>query len=181
MTWLLLGLSWLRSAFSTLLGAVTRWPWQCALVAAVALSWWQWSGKREALEERDMARAQIAQIIAASEEAGRLAIAARAATELRYRNLANAIDKEHSAALADARSDTDAFIARNRVSKAAGCPSGTTAASSQGGSASIPAEVPADPVLVGSADVQTCAAVTTYAVDAFKWANRLANPQNAGD
>lgn len=163
-----------RKAFSTLLGIVTNWPWQTAVVAALALSWWLYHGKQDALDERDAALAQNAQILAASKEAERLAIAAREATERRYRDIANAIDKEHEAALADARDATDAYIVRMRT-KATSCPSGSAVAASQGGGAGLPEITTTSTVLVEESDVRICGDLYTYANAAHDWASGL-NP-----
>lgn len=168
---LLLGAgAWLKAALSSAFSALARYPWQTACVALLCLSvflWWRWD---VAADDRDTARAQTAEIIKAAEEAERLAIAARAATEKRYKDLANAIDKEHEAALADARDATDSFIAANRV-RAKVCP-GQAVTTGQGGSAGVPAEVPAG-IVVGEADVRVCGDLYTYAVGAHNWAAGL--------
>lgn len=50
MSILFLALGWLKSAFSTLLGVVTRNPWPCAVVASLCLAAWFWHGKNEAVD-----------------------------------------------------------------------------------------------------------------------------------
>lgn len=57
---LLSAFGWLKQALGALLGVIGRYPLQCALIAALALSWWQWSGKQDALADRDAARRDVA-------------------------------------------------------------------------------------------------------------------------
>lgn len=161
---------WLKSALSAAFALVVKYPTIAAIIALVCMSAWLWHGWNGAAEERDIARAQTAEIIKASEEATRLAVAARAETEKRYKDLANATDKEHEAALADARDATDAFIAANRV-RAKVCP-GQAIAAAQGGSASVPAEVSTG-IIVGESDVRACGDLYSYAVGAHNWAAGL--------
>lgn len=169
--WLLTALGVLKRAAQSLFALVTRYPMQAALIVALVAAGWFWHGKGVALKERDAALTQNAQILAASKEAERLAVAAREATETRYRNLANAIDKEHASKLADAGTRTDAYI---RLHQVRGCSPGKAIASAQGNNPGIPSEVPAGSlVALTDSDVQACAGAVTYAMDARNWALSL--------
>lgn len=53
MTWLLIGFGWLKDLAAYIVGLVARYPWQVALIAALALAWWQHGGKVDALEKLD--------------------------------------------------------------------------------------------------------------------------------
>ena len=55
--------SWLKQAATAALGLVTRYPLQCALIAALCLSAWLWRGKHHA-------QAELAAIHAAQKTAG---------------------------------------------------------------------------------------------------------------
>lgn len=58
-----------RAAVSALFSIVARHPWQCALVAALALAWIQYSGKQRALDQRDKARQAMAEMVMAQDAA----------------------------------------------------------------------------------------------------------------
>lgn len=121
--------------------------------------------------------ATLAAVRVAEKQATIAAQAAHDAQEQRYKDLANDADKDHAAALADAGTATDSWIAAHRVPV---CPAGGAASGSAqgagGGSASVPASVPADGfVAVSDADVQACAGAVAYGVAAHDWAMGL-NP-----
>jgi hypothetical protein len=155
-----------------------RIPWQvwCG-IAVVALLWWTYNAGYNTA--RDKGRAELAQTVATFEaaqaEAERLHLAAKAATEARYRELAGRIDNDHARNQAAASSATARFIAANRVQPCpvAGATSGTIAAPGDHG-AGVSASVPADSlVALSDLDVRACTAAATYAIDAYKWANSL--------
>jgi hypothetical protein len=160
----------------TALSFLKRVPWQAyaAIAAALAL-WWLYS----AGFDRGLAkgRAELAAAVAAyedaQEQAHRLALAAKAEQEARYRELAGRIDNDHVRNQAAASSATDRFIAANRVQPCpAGGATGGTPASPDDHSAGLPA--PLSPgIVLGEADVRACAALYTYAADAHKWAREI--------
>lgn len=127
MIWLLNALGWAKTALRTLTGLIRAYPLQAALIVSLVACGWLWMGKRDALAERDKARAElIAQAKAykaAQQEAERKATEARAATETLSRELAHAANQNAA--------DLDA-ISRRALSlrtKAPACaPSGTVAA-----------------------------------------------------
>ena len=94
-------------------------------------------------------------------------------TEARYKDHANEADANHAAAIADARTDADRYIAAHRVPACpASAPRGSPAPA-QGGSASIPAILPTSTV-VDEADVQACSGAAAFALNAHDWAAGLA-------
>jgi len=119
-------IGWAKTALRTIAGPVLAYPLQAALIVSLVACGWLWMGKRDALAERDKARAElIAQAKAykaAQQEAERKALAERAATETLSRKLAHAADQNAA--------DLDA-ISRRALSlraKADRCPSSGTVA-----------------------------------------------------
>ncbi len=157
----------------------TRYPLQAALIVAVLALGWTWHGKSKAIGQRDAAvagrKADRTAYTAAQAEAGRLALAAKAATEARYKAHAQEIDREHETQLADARSDVDRYIADHRV-RAQGVAGsrGGTPATPDNRNPGVPANLPANYVPVAESDLRACAAATAYALDARTWALGLA-------
>lgn len=145
-----------------------------AIGAAIALGicWWGWS---RAADQRDEARETIAELVAASKAAQRLAESQKATVEQRYRELAERASNDHENANLRASDAADRYIASNRVQ----CPSDRRAASpaiaaAEDHGASVFADVPADPfVAVSESDVRACSAAAAYAVSAFEWASGL--------
>lgn len=172
---LLLGAgAWLKAAFSSAFSAFARYPWQTACVALLCLSaflWWRWD---VAADDRDTARAQTAEIIKASEEAERLAIADREAREKRSKENADATDKEHKSALADATSAASRYISLHKVGK---CSASQTTPASQdhGAEGSIGSSSEAVMVAVSEADIHICTENTTRLDAVRDWALSL-NP-----
>jgi len=163
------------SVLTITLSFLKRLPWQVyAAIAALGLLWWVYDTGYD--NARAKGRAELAQTVAAYEaaqaEATRMALAAKQATEARYRNLAERIDREHASIQAAADTATDRYIADNRLRTcpAGGASGGTLAAANDHG-AGISAPVPADPVVaVTDADVRACTAAVTYAISAREWA-----------
>jgi hypothetical protein len=133
------------------------------LFAAFGWAWNGWSAEK-ALRQADRAAYGQAQA-----EAALLAKRAVDAVEARYRRNADNADRSHTEALADARSLTDAHIARMRT-KAAACPAGGAVASAEGDVASVPEPVSTGLVLVDPADVQRAADWQTYGLACRAWA-----------
>ena len=161
---------------ATALSFLKRLPWQVyAGIAALGFLWWLYStGYDNGLGK---GRAELAAVVRdyedAQAEATRHALAAKAETERRYRELAERTDREHSQLAAAADSATDRFIAANRVrcQAAGGSPGGTVAAADDHG-AGISAPV-SPGIILGEADVRACAALYAYSVSAHAWANGL--------
>lgn len=178
--WIIGALGAVRKALSALWALAVRYPLAAALVAALCLSAWLWQGKGKALNQRDTqiaGRAADRKAVAdAQVEAARLALAAKAATEARYKAHAQEIDREHETQLADARSDVDRYIAASRVRGKAVAGAGSKAvASADNRDPGVPAGLPANYVPVAESDLRACAAATAYALDARAWALGLAH------
>jgi len=109
-------------ALTALLGIIGRHPWQCAVIALLALSAWLWRGKGNALDERDAARAETAALVVtyrkAQAEAEAAQIAANIATEAHTARLARKADNDLQNALNDAHRLRDAYADRMRITAA---------------------------------------------------------------
>jgi soluble cytochrome b562 len=176
--WLLKALGFARRAAQGAFGLIGRYPLQAALIVAVAAAVWLWTGKREALAQRDQATAGRASDRAAYTEAQRqaaiLARQAREAQEARYKEQAERADHEHQIELATAMDRADAFIRANRVratgaaASAAGSPGsaaesrGPESGNGPGGSAFL--------VAVTAEDVRVCTVNTTRLEAVREWA-----------
>lgn len=166
-------------ALGALLGVVRAHPWQVALIIAVAGCGLIWRHDRRMIDQRDEAiagrAADRAAYTEAQVEAARLALAAKAATEARYRANAERIDRAHETQLADARDATATYANAHRLrpkgSDGSTCDAPTAADHSN---SSLLAGMPANPIVVGESDLQACAAATAYALDAREWALGLA-------
>ncbi len=179
MMWLLGLAGAARRALSALWGLTTRYPLAAALCVSLLACGLLWRSGEHARDQRDGARAELADQRAAyanaQVEAARLAIAAKAATEARYKAHAQEIDREHETQLADARSDVDRYIASQRVRGKAVASAGSKTAVAPGDShPGVPAGLPTDHVAVAESDLRACAAATAYALDAREWALGLA-------
>lgn len=100
-------------------------------------------------------------------------------TEARYKELANAADQDHAAAVADARTDADAYAAAHRVPA---CPAGATRSATtraESGSSSFSPDLSASSI-VGDADLRACSGAAAYALAAHQWASGLGSV-NSGD
>jgi hypothetical protein len=173
---LLGGLGWLRRVFKALLSFAARYPWQTACVVLAVFGAFLWHGGNVARHERDTARSDVAAMKDASRKAGELALAQRKADEQHYKEIADNADHQHDAELADARSATQLYVSAHRVRvPAAQGPGGGSAAKAEGGDSGVPAESPAEALMVAvsEADVNTCAADYAFAKAAHDWAMSL--------
>jgi len=157
-------------------GFLGKIPWQAwAALTAIAALWWAY---HSGYQKRDWeAKTEIAELVSEytreQAEAERLALAAKAETERRYQDLAERTDDEHARTQAVASDATDRFIADNRVQPCpVGSASGTALASPDSGDPGVSAPVPAD-VVMGEAEVRSCAALYAYSVAAHEWAGGL--------
>ncbi len=121
MTWLAIKL-FMGKALERLLG-LFRWllahPKDAALIGLVCLSVWLWRADSRHIAERDAARARIAALIKASDEAKAAQVAVNQAPAIAAKTIA---EKSNAEAPAYYRRVADAANA-NRV-RAASCPSG---------------------------------------------------------
>lgn len=165
-----MGISWIAA-----LQAARRFWWIGPIVAALVL-FALWRGAETRLKaERASHAATIAKVEKAAAEALAKAIAQNRAIEARYRSQADEADDRYQAALADARSDTDRFIARSRVQPPPCRATRGTAGPAESVGAGVPAPVPAAPELVGVTpdDVRACTSSYAYALEAHRWAMGL--------
>ena len=175
----LLGIgSWLKSALSALLRAVSCYPWQTACIALLAASLWFWHGKGQAIHQRDAARAETKALevryTAAQAEAAAKALKARADAENHYKEIADDADTKAAAAYADGRSAAQRYIDTHRVRAcpAPGASSGTAAAA-QGDSAQGADRSGDSAVVVAEDDVNICTSNSLRLQAAHDWALRL--------
>ena len=103
----------------------------------------------------------------ASQVAAEATKAMRVKERTEYQEKADNADQHHAQAVADARSATAAYISRQRVRPYSSSPAQPV---SEAGIASVPEGLPADPVMVGSADVQACGEWVAYGAALREWA-----------
>ena len=166
----LLGIGrWLKQAATALLGLIRRYPWQAALIAALCLAGWQYSGKQNALADLAAERLAHAETIKAGEQAYAAQVALNKAAEAKSAAIAKETDDAHEKQLALANDRTERWITANRVHK--DCASRTSATSSgaegpvaeSGDATSGQAEL----VAVPAADVRICT-VNTLRLEAVR-------------
>lgn len=123
-------------------------------------------------------------IVAAVKEADALSQAAREDEERRRAANAQRSNASHDQDQTRAAAAAGSYLAAHRIAaggmrnETAGRAGSQVPATAADGSAGLPAEVPADPlVAVSSADVQTCTAAVTYAVAAHNWAATIDPPE----
>lgn len=142
-----------------------------AIGAAIALGicWWGWS---RAADQRDRARETIAELVAASKAAQRLAESQKAAVEQRYRELSERASNDHENANLRASDAADRYIASRRVQ----CPSdrrtaSPTIATAEDHGASVFADVPeTSQLVISEPDLYLLTGAAAYAVSCRNWA-----------
>jgi hypothetical protein len=168
----------LRALASGLAGWAIRHPWPCACAVLLAIAWWQWSGKQDALGERDKAHVALA-----AEKNGRkadradwlrqvaAAKAATAAAEHKSKEIAFNAQSTRDA-LAEDNAGLRAYIAARRVRSSVGGIASAPTTDDLGAPVSADA---AEPALV-AADEADLVACDRYYVDlttAYEWAQGL--------
>lgn len=143
-----------------------------ALCLALAVMWWR---ADTISEQRDEARATIAEMEAAQVVAERAHLAAKAKAEADYRNLAQRIDTDAQQAHVAAMDAASRYIAANRVRcPAVGGPSGGTAPAPADRDTGVHPELSRDSlVAVADDDVRACSAWVSYGISAREWALEL--------
>lgn len=180
MTWALSLLGIAGKAAKWLLGLVRDYPWQAAVAILLAACVWTWTGWNGALDDlracQDGRAADRAAYEAAQEQAEASALAAKAAAEDDYRQLAERADREHEAELAGANARAERYIAANRVrNQAAGGPAGGTPAApgdNGTGSGDRSSEAP-ELVTVTEDDIRICTENTVRLEAVRNWALEL--------
>jgi len=180
--WFLGALGWLRKAAVSLWAVVARYPWQTACIALLCLSAWCWHGwgKAEAkLKDCNTGRVADRKAYADAQKiALQKALAAKAAVEKKYAELAETTDANEQKARTDAMADAERYITAHRVrDKAAGSATGRTAAPAEDHSpASSDSAGPApelDEVSVTADDIRICTTNTTRLEAVRSWALSL--------
>lgn len=155
-----------RKAISGLLGIVVKYPWQVALLATLALSWWQWSGKQDALAKLAACETQRK---ADRQEWELNVAAAQVATEKAEEDSKDAAQsaQETVDALRATNDGLRAYIARNRLQREAR--PAVAASASEDQDTAVPQVASAVPlVAMSEEDVNVCDADYIYAVGAFE-------------
>lgn len=164
---------WLKQALGALLDLIRRYPLAAALIAALCLSLWLWRGKERAEGERDKARAETAQVIAASKQALAQQIALNEATKAKYEAAAEKADHDYRIALADADRRTDDYIRNNRMRQAGGSGASVANAPAEGEAAGSGDAARSDAVLVSADDVRICTANSVRLQAVREWGLEL--------
>lgn len=151
-------------------------PWQVALIVALCLSAWLWWGKREAFDQRDAARAQVAAWKDANAKATAWAVAEKRAKEQsadQAKDQANAVLKP---SLAAGQAATDRYVRDNRCVRVAASEGRLERADMSG--AVQPAGQPsssteqADVAVTGS-DLAACTSAVLTLDNAYTWAQDM--------
>lgn len=160
----------------TILWLLSNWRWLLGAIATATLAILLTTTTIDRDQWRATARkadATIAKFTVAQDTAQKAAQAAHDAQEQRYKDLANAADKDHAAALADAGTATDRWIAAHRVPV---CPASRAAGGSVAGTSGSGAESPvrSDPapgmVAVSPESIHICTDNTLRLEAAQDWA-----------
>lgn len=132
---------WLREAATGLLRLAGQYPWQAACVALLLALAWQTRGKSNAIEERDIARAETQAIVAEYEKAQLLAAAKQADADRREfalkSSLAEKADALYRSVAVASRSAVAAYARAHPVSL---CRQTPGSAASGPGDASVPGD-----------------------------------------
>lgn len=151
-----------------LFGWIGDHPWQAALIVALCVCGWLYHGRQDARQE-------LADVRAAQKAATGAQKRVNDAAQAHYERKADEADTRHDASVADARTDTDRFIASRRVQpKDRTCQAPAAAPSADPG---VPPEVPPG-IVVDQADVHACAALYAYSSSAHAWAQSLKLPES---
>jgi hypothetical protein len=165
-------------ALSGALRLIRENPMLAIILGLVLACGWLWRADHHhvaQLHAEQIARkADHAAYIAAQAEAQRLAIAARDATERRYKDIAHDADTKAAAALVDARSLSVRYADAHRVRDQAACRSGgNTVATGQDRTASDSSGPGADAIVLSQADFDVLNANTVRLEQVRQWGEAL--------
>lgn len=169
----------LKSALTAIWGICTRYPWQAALCVALCLCWWQYRGKQHAIEQRDDARATIAEMTAAQKVAAERQRQVNNENEARQADLARRADNAELEAgelrrkIDGLRFAADRFAASRRVLSLCGSPSSSPGSASQGDPAGDRNGPGADAVLLTKPEYDEFVANTLRLERVRQWADSL--------
>lgn len=143
------------------------WSWlkrNPLLALCAILAVWGLYERHQAHRWQDRAE----QCASASQAAAEATRAMRARELQQVKEQAAHAEQEHAAALAAVRRNTGAFIRAHRVRPSGGV--SPTVAVSEADPAAVRQNLPADPVMVGSSDVQACGEWVAYGTALREWA-----------
>ena len=162
-------LGWLKTALTALADLARRYPLAALCIALVCLSAWLWRADSRHVAERDLAREEIASLIAASKVNAAALEKQRKEAQARYDTLAKETDHARKQMDAPAYAGLDRYIAGRRK-----VPSGpdqrTTPAVTEADSSGLREGVPAGNVMVDEADLRICTARTLDYIALREWA-----------
>lgn len=167
-----------RNIAAWLLGFAGRHPWPVACAAALALAWWQWSGKEDALAARDTARTALVsekKSREADQAAWRRQVAAAQAAakaaELKSQEIATHAQTSYDAMAAD-NAGLRAYISDRRL-RAGGNPAASAFTTDDLGAAVHGEAARSAFVATDEADLVACDGAYVYAAGAYEWARGL--------
>ena len=165
MIWLqLLGVfGWLKKAALSVFSAAVRYPWQAALIVAVAASCWLWRGKQQALHDLSSAQAEIALIRQASDANRKAAEDQVKRIQAQYDQSAQEAQHEYEANLAAARGGLSDYVRSHRLPRQAGSQCAATG-TSEGKDSPVSPNVSPDPGMVAVRETDLQALVDWLAV-----------------
>lgn len=164
MLWLLGIGKWLKEAAGAAIAWIGRNPLLAALIASLCLTGWLWHRNAVHINERDAARAQYSELVAANKRI----IAAGKKLEAASKDLANATDK---------KTVVTVTTYRDRVLRLPSAPSGCA-----GPKGDVPASVAgprSDPIVLNRSDALICADNTARLQESHDWALGMEALQNA--
>lgn len=170
MSWILLGLGWVKTAATALFRVLAAYPWQAAVIALLCLSGWLWreSGQWKLAYEREHKAYGVfrAEVIDNTKEYTARAIAAKKQTEADNARKAQIADQNYNALMQRFRDSVRAQANRG----ATGGDNLSRASSSTG----LP-EITAGPAefLITTDDALKCADLGAYAQSAYEWAKSV--------
>lgn len=153
------------------LDLVARYPWQAALCASLALSWWMWGGKQDALSKLEACKTARKNDRAEWDRKVAAAKAATAKAEKDGKDAAQSAQETVNALRSD-NAGLRAHIARNRL-RQEGSPANPARPGEDHGSA-VPDD-PAPETLVATtvADLRVCDENYAYAQAAYEFTRDL--------
>lgn len=159
--------------FGWIFEAFRQHPWQFALAIVAVFAWWQWSGKREAIEERDTARAALSKCkndrSADRKEWNRKVEAAKAATAKAQREAEETADDAEEAyrKMRAANDGLRAHIARNRLRGQTGSPANPAGTGGDNGPEVPPDSASETLVATRESDLVICDDLYSYSAGAY--------------
>lgn len=158
----------------TAIAMFKRWRWlilALPLALALGVQTWRLSTCKQSLQ---VARATIAQMQLASEQARAAQLALNEQTKAKYEAAAKEADHEHATQLDKALAAGERYALSHRVRWNESVASGADSRA-KGEGAGLPESAPAEAfmVAVSKSDFDKCSALYPYAAGAYEWGQRL--------